>query len=170
LAQTSPGLVPPGPEEETKTSSAILELRRLSGLTWEQLANLFDVTRRTLHFWASGKPVNGPNEERLRRVLAALRSTDRGTAAGNRSLLLQERGGAVPFDLLARGEYGAFIRLVTAGPGRHDTKPTPLSRNARKARKPAPPDQLVGALQDGVHAGTGKARPGRAVKVRSATK
>jgi transcriptional regulator with XRE-family HTH domain len=170
LPQTSPGLVPPGPEEETKTSSAILELRRLSGLTWEQLANLFDVRRRTLHFWASGKPVNGPNEERLRRVLAAVRSTARGTAAGNRSLLLQECGGAVPFDLLARGEYGAFVRLVAAGPGRHDTKPTPRSRDAREARKPAPPDRLVGALQDRVHTQPGKTRPGRAVKVRRPTK
>jgi transcriptional regulator with XRE-family HTH domain len=170
LPQTSPGLLPPDPEEGTKTSSAILELRRLSGLTWEQLATLFDVTRRTLHFWASGKPVNGPNEERLRRVLAAVRTTDRGTAAGNRALLLQERGGTVPFDLLARGEYGAFVRLVAAGSGRHGTKPTPLSRDAREARKPAPPDRLVGALQDRVHARAGKARPGRAVKVKRAAK
>ena len=36
---------------------AIAELRRLSGLTWDQLARLFNVSRRALHFWASGKPM-----------------------------------------------------------------------------------------------------------------
>ena len=34
--------------------TAIGELRRLSGLTWDQLARLFNVSRRSLHFWASG--------------------------------------------------------------------------------------------------------------------
>ena len=31
---------------------AIAELRCLSGLTWDQLARLFNVSRRSLHFWA----------------------------------------------------------------------------------------------------------------------
>jgi transcriptional regulator with XRE-family HTH domain len=168
LPQTSPGLVPIDSEDGTNTSSVIMELRRLSGLTWEQLASLFNVARRSLHFWASGKPVNAPNEERLRRVLAAVRRADRGTAAKNRALLLQDRDGVVPYDLLARGEYDAFDRLAAAAPGRHAVGLTPLTREAREARKPQPPDELVGALQDRVHIKAGKARPGRAVKVRRA--
>ena len=76
LPQTSAGRMQPEEEEVAQsTSSAIMELRRLSGLTWEQIATLFNVARRSLHFWASGKPVNAPNEERLRRVL----TTDPGT-------------------------------------------------------------------------------------------
>ena len=39
------------------SGAAIGELRRLSGLTWDQLARLFNLSRRSLHFWASGKPM-----------------------------------------------------------------------------------------------------------------
>lgn len=167
LPQTSAGRMQPEEEEEAQsTSSAIMELRRLSGLTWEQLATLFDVARRSLHFWASGKAVNAPNEERLRRVLAVVRKADRGFAAMNRALLLEDRDGVVPFDLLARGEYETFIELVGTRPGRGELKLPPLSRNALEARKPQPPEELVGALQDRVHVDVGRARAGRAAKVK----
>jgi len=165
--QTSAGRMQPEKEVEAQsTSSAIMELRRLSGLTWEHLATLFDVARRTLHFWASGKPVNAPNEERLRRVLAVVRKADRGFAAKNRAMLLEDRDGVVPFDLLARGEYERFIELVTPGPGRRELKLRPLSPEALEARKPQLPEELVGVLQDRVHVGVGRARPGRAVKIK----
>lgn len=165
LPQTSAGRMQPEEEEEAQsTSSAIMELRRLSGLTWEQLATLFNVARRSLHFWASGKPVNAPNEERLRRVLAVVRKADRGFASKNRAMLLEDRDGVVPFDLLARGEYETFIELVGTGPGRRELKLAPLSLEALEARKPQPPEELVGALQDRVHVDVGRARPGRAVK------
>mgnify|MGYP001033703407 CR=1 FL=1 len=153
-------------EEVQNTSSAIMELRRLSGLTWEQLATLFGVARRSLHFWASGKPVNAPNEERLRRVLAAIRKTDRGLAAKNRAILFEERDGVVPFDLLARGEVDMFVELVEVGPGRRKPKLTPLSAEAQAVRRPRPPEELVGALQDQVHINARRARPGRAVKIK----
>lgn len=165
--QTSAGSMQPEEEEQAQsTNSAIMELRRLSGLTWEQLATLFKVARRTLHFWASGKPVNAPNEERLRRVLAVVRKADRGFAATNRAILLEDREGVVPFDLLAGGEYERFIDLVGTGPGRRELKLAPLSPEALEARKPLPPEELVGALQDRVHVDVGRARPGRAVKIK----
>ncbi|HPC83103.1 MAG TPA: helix-turn-helix transcriptional regulator [Thermoanaerobaculaceae bacterium] len=167
LPQTSAGRMQPDEEEEAQsTSSAIMELRRLSGLTWEQLATLFNVARRSLHFWASGKPVNAPNEERLRRVLAVVRKADRGFASKNRAMLLEDRDGVVPFDLLARGKYETFIELVGTGPGRRELKLAPLSPEALEARKPQPPEELVGALQDRVHVDVGRARPGRAVKIK----
>lgn len=157
LPQTSAGRTQlEDAEEAQSTSSAIMELRRLSGLTWEQLATLFGVARRSLHFWASGKPVNAPNEERLRRVLAVIRKADRGFAANNRAMLLEDREGVVPFDLLERGEYETFIELVGAGPGRRELKRTPLAPEAWEARKPQAPEELVGALQDRVHIEEGK--------------
>jgi transcriptional regulator with XRE-family HTH domain len=166
LPQTSAGRTQTEEKEEQSTSSAIMELRRLSGLTWEQLAKLFDVARRSLHFWASGKPVNAPNEERLRRVLAVVRKADRGFASKNRALLLEDHEGVVPLDLLARGEYDKFIDLVGVGAGRRELKPPPLSPEAREARKPQPPEELIGALQDRAHVDVGSARPGRAVKIK----
>ena len=33
---------------------ATSELRRISGLTWKQLGELFNVSRRNIHFWANG--------------------------------------------------------------------------------------------------------------------
>ena len=38
----------------------IAELRSLSGLTWEQTARLLGVTRRSVHFWASGEVLWSP--------------------------------------------------------------------------------------------------------------
>ena len=46
-----------GPFEGVSPGAAIAELRRVSGLTWDQLARLVGVSRRTLHFWASGTAV-----------------------------------------------------------------------------------------------------------------
>ncbi|MEM5709754.1 helix-turn-helix transcriptional regulator, partial [Elizabethkingia meningoseptica] len=63
------------------TAAAVLEIRRLSGLTWEELADLFDVSRRSVHHWASGKPVNTEHDQALRGVLTALRHLDRGDPA-----------------------------------------------------------------------------------------
>jgi transcriptional regulator with XRE-family HTH domain len=137
--------------DEEATRSAVMEVRRLSGLTWEQLARLFGVARRSLHFWASGKRLNAVNEERLRRLLAVLRKADRGFAVLNRAMLLEDRDGVIPLDLLVGGEYDAFLELVGAGSGRRKLKPAPLSPEARATRRPPPPDELVGALQDRVH-------------------
>lgn len=109
-ARALPLEIPPGvPRATEQTSSgtslaevepagvAIAELRRRSGLTWDQLARLFNVSRRALHFWASGKPMTPSNEEHLQRVLSALRKIDRGSASANRSILLRvERTAAWP--------------------------------------------------------------------------
>lgn len=165
--QTGTGREPVDQGSEPKsTGSAIMELRRLSGLTWEQLAVLFGVARRSLHFWANGKRLNAANEEHLRRLLSAIRKTDRGTAEKNRAILLEDRDGAVPLALLSRGAYDEFITLVGVGTGRRQLKPAPLSQGAWEVRKPQLPEELVGALQDRIHRDVGKARPGRAVKIK----
>ncbi len=153
---TSAGAGTTAEQQTLDTGAAIAELRRLSGLTWEQLARLFGVSRRSLHFWASGKPLNATNGERLRRLLAALRRADRGTAHLNREMLLRDHDGVIPVDLLAAGRYDDFIRLVGEGPRRRNITLKPLSRVAREARKPLPPEQLVGALHDRVHMESGR--------------
>lgn len=42
----------------------------------------------------------------------------------------------------------------------------PLSPEVQEARKPQPPEKLVGALQDRVHVDAGRVRHGRTVKTR----
>lgn len=135
---------------------AIGELRRLSGFTWEQLARLFGVSRRSLHLWASGKPMASSNEERLQRLLSVVRQIDRGSASENRALLLgSDADGQWRFDLLASGHYDRVVSEL--GPGRvRRAIPPRLSAEARAARAPRAPEELVGALQDRIHPASGR--------------
>lgn len=137
--------------------SALGELRRLSGFTWEQLARLLHVSRRTLHFWASGKPMASSNEEHLQRVVAVVRRVDRGSASENRSLLLGPReDGNVPLELLAAGDYERVVTLLGPGEGRGAAPVAQLSVEARAARAPRPPAELVSALHDRIHPTSGR--------------
>lgn len=63
--------------EDSRTSAPVpsVLLRRLrddSGLTWEQLAKLFGVSRRALHLWANGGRLNTAHEEQLHRLIGVI--------------------------------------------------------------------------------------------------
>ena len=151
-------------ETETEaTRKAVSELRRISGLTWEQLAGLFGVSRRSVHFWASGKPLNATNHERLMRVLDVIRDADRGTARSTRAALLDSREGTTAFEMLADQRFSE-ARVALRGRTRRVPVLTPLSAAARTARKPLPPDELYDAKSDGVHQEPGRARAARTAR------
>src|SRR5258705_6076558 len=140
--------------------SAISELRLLSGLTWEQLARLLGVARRSVHLWASGMALSPADQERLLRVLATVRQVDRGGAAANRSALFAEhKGGVVAFDLLARGEYEQVRELLGPGKPRRVMNLTPLSASARATRMPLSPDHYVMAIQDNPDRASDSSKP-----------
>jgi transcriptional regulator with XRE-family HTH domain len=149
---------------------AIAELRTLSGLTWEQLARLMGVSRRSLHLWASGKPMASTNEEKLARVLAVVRQLDRGTAAANRSWLLASSSeGLLPLDLLKDGAYSQVVVLCAGTEDSFAKRNRLASVNETKPdASSSSPDELVGALQDRIHRELGPVRPARGVKSRSA--
>ena len=50
------------------SGAAVRKLHDRSGLTWEQIAALFAVSRRSVHHWVAGGVMNGPNAERLRKL------------------------------------------------------------------------------------------------------
>jgi hypothetical protein len=107
------------------------------------------------------------NEERLQRLLAVVRKIDRGSASANRATLLGVReDGSLPFDLLAVGEYERVLTMLGPGAAR-PTSPSKISEEARVARAPLPPEELVGALQDRIHRDGGTARAAKSVRVRS---
>jgi hypothetical protein len=60
-----------GPERDLAT------IRELSGLTWAQIAQIFDVDRRSVHLWADGAGITVRNVQNLARVAAHLRSLAR---------------------------------------------------------------------------------------------
>lgn len=143
--------------------AAIGELRRLSGLTWEQLARVFNVSRRSLHFWASGKPMAPSNEEHLQRVLAVVRKIDRGSASTNRTALFGVlEDGSIPFDHLIAGDYERALMLLGHGEARRVS--SRLSEAERGAREPLSPDDLVGALQDRIHPTSGRLLTAKPIK------
>jgi DNA-binding transcriptional regulator YiaG len=143
------------------------ELKKLSGLTWEQLAKIFNVSRRSLHFWASGKPISPFNEEHLRRLLATLRYINRGSSDINRSALLQpQQSSIIPLDLLTAGKYEEVKRLLGAGKAVERPTLKPLSSEAIVSRLPSPPEDLVGALQDPMHRDVGRSRPAKTTRSR----
>ena len=90
------------------------------------------------------------NEEHLQQVLAVIRGVDRGAAAANRQLLVTPiEGGKTPIELLAEGEYTRVTIELGHGPEPRPLATRPqLSPEARAARAPRPPAELVGALQD----------------------
>jgi transcriptional regulator with XRE-family HTH domain len=108
-------------------SESVILLRSLSGLTWEQLAKLFGVSRRAVHLWASGGRMNSYHAELLRSVLSRVSAIVADTPAQRR-----ER-------ILAPGPDGRTLYealLAERGRQRGVNAPT------------VPPEQLVDALHD----------------------
>ena len=81
--QTNSG--PVASADQATPSAVIAELRRRSGLTWDELARLFGVARCSVHVWVSGKALNAANEERLGRLLGAFAQTDKNSHRGVKS-------------------------------------------------------------------------------------
>lgn len=148
--------------------AAVSELRRLTGFTWDQLARLFSVSRRTVHFWASGKVMNAANEEHLHRVLALVRLVDRGSSSENRVALLQpEAGGELPIDLLSSGRYSDAIAALGAGRGRaFERARAPLGVTPEPMQKVPSPASLMDARHDRVHTDVGTSRAPKIGRVR----
>lgn len=144
----------------------IAEARRLSGLTWEELSAVMGVTRRTLHLWANGRPIGAANEDRLSRLLVAIRTIERGTARSTRAAIMNpvSAGGHFPLDLLAQEKFHDFVMLVGPSGGRLDAPSLQLSPSARAARTPPPPLQFLGALQDEIETSARPHVPGKAVR------
>jgi DNA-binding transcriptional regulator YiaG len=130
------------------TAVAMLEIRRLSGLTWDELADLFEVSRRSVHHWASGKHVTAEHEQALRGVLTAVRHLNRGEVTATRALLLtNDSGGNSILDLLKARLYDEAVsrvapRATAALPVR------PLSPETIEARRVPHPTSLLNAEQD----------------------
>ena len=142
----------------------LTRLRRLSGLTWDQLASLFQVDRRSVHYWASGRVMGARHEEQLGKLLAVLSWADRGTAQQNRSALLSPAGEhGLVLALLQASRYEEACAALGKGEGRREVPLPNLTSEEEQWRLPPKPEALVDAIQESIPTGT--SRP-RAVRVR----
>ncbi|MBW4674411.1 MAG: XRE family transcriptional regulator [Desmonostoc geniculatum HA4340-LM1] len=164
---TTSGVTPPATSSPEITQKAVNDLRRLSGLTWDQLAKLFNVSRRSLHSWASGERLKPFNEETLNRLLGTIQYIDRGSASLNRSLLLQPGSDGRPLlDLLVVGKYEEIKQILGSGNAPTKLKLGALSEEERRLRMPLPPDVLANPLPDVSYHQSGRSRPARAARSR----
>lgn len=147
------------------TAQAIMEIRRLSGLTWEELGDLFNVSRRSIHHWASGKSVTAKHERMIHRMIAAVRHLDRGDQIDTRALLLSvdQAAGVSTLDLLREGRFAEAMGRVESGWAPAPRR-IPLSDTASTARRPPAPALLLEAEQErpDIPAKARVARPKRA--------
>lgn len=150
------------------SSKAVMEIRRLTGFTWEQLAQLFNVSRRTLHFWASGQKLNSSNEEQLYLLLDTIRYINRGSASLNRNLLLEPIDNEKrPFDLLIAGEYSQVKDILGSIDLPKKPESKPLSEEALRLRRPLDVETLVSADPTPVnYKRVGRSRPAKSVRSR----
>jgi transcriptional regulator with XRE-family HTH domain len=97
----------------------LYEARRLTGFTWDELAALLEVDRRTLHNWTQGGPVRDANQTRLAELLGVLRYADRGSAEANRLALNKpDASGVTPLGLMTRGRFQEAQIALGRGAGR----------------------------------------------------
>jgi len=104
------------PREDSQTgapsfASSILEVKRRSGLTWNELASLFGVSRRALHNWAQGAQLNSLNAQRLADILEIIRGMDQGDERDTRAYMLSpsEYGRSPYEELLARRLASEYV-------------------------------------------------------------
>lgn len=94
----------------------LFEIRRLTGFTWNEIAALLCVDRRTVHNWVKGSAIREANRNKVADALRVLRYLDRGAAAQNRTILaLREAGEDAVSDLISKDLFEEAKRR--AGPG-----------------------------------------------------
>ena len=143
------------------TAEVILEFRFRSGLTWDQIGELFGVSRRSVHNWANGKAASAGHERDIRQALAALDHIDEGSRTANRARLLTVgETGQSAFDLLAARHF-TEVKGLEAGSAPTRQPRIELSRQAREARSPTPPATLLQADQESPVIRSAKARIAR---------
>ena len=148
------------------TRRAISELRRIGGLTWAELGQLFGVSPQSIHSWASGGTLDAITEQHLLRALDIVRVADRGDARSNRMALFAIADGETPFELLASQKFEEARAILGPGPGRRRPKLTALDDATKAERRPPPPEELIDALNDSVHQDLGRGRAACTVRNR----
>ncbi len=153
-------------KQNINTSRAVSDIRRISGLTWEELGRLFGVSRRSVHFWASGKPLRADNEVFLQKLLVFFLRIDRGSARDNRSAIFQACDGRTPFDLISEEKFSEAENILGRGAGRKELQASRLDRAEKLLRLPLPPEQLIDVMNDRIHRPLEKGRAVQTARIK----
>lgn len=122
-ASTQPCVVLPpvvrtddAPFSGRSTASLLAAAHEASGLTWEQIARYFGVSRRAVHLWGSGGRMTASNEELLVHLVHAVDSVKHLDHSDRRqALLTSDRG----------------LNLVDTERARRSSRETDINRSPR---------------------------------------
>ncbi len=85
------------PVEHTSAANNIEAFKQRSGLTWDQVARLFGVSKRAVLLWRAGGSMSVRHEERLATLTAQLAEFDTNDHEQTRTRLLTVRDGMAPY-------------------------------------------------------------------------
>jgi hypothetical protein len=143
MADPTCRLYMPGGYPARTTANDVLEIRFLSGLTWEELGKLFCVSRRSIHNWANGETLKASNVILVSQALAAIRALHRPSSTETRlALLTRLASGGRPLDLLRARRWEEAISAVASLP------PFPVPPSPHPEPTQLHPTAYFGALSD----------------------
>ena len=122
------------------------------------------MSRRSVPFWASGKPMNAANERYLLKVLDIVRQADRGDARSNRAALLTVSAGRTPFDFLRSRAFDEACARLGRRQRRRRIALGELDAHAQAERTPPSPETLIDAMNDPIHRDAGSSRAAGATR------
>ena len=92
------------------TAEMIFEIRRLSGLSWDELASIFQVSRLSVHHWANGELPSARETYEISMTLAAVRDLYTGSQLATRERLFAKWGaGGSLFEMLVAHGFGGLL-------------------------------------------------------------
>lgn len=94
--------------------SLLRRIRRISGLTWDELSTAFSVSTRALHNWDAGGLLRQKHLQRLHEVAGLFDRLDRGNPVYLRNLLLKDFGGQNALVMLRAGQLKEVEVLLGA--------------------------------------------------------
>ena len=95
--------------------AALDDIKKRSGFTWDQLAQLFGVGRRSLHNWMNGQPMTQEHENVLHRVREIVHLVDEPNALVVRGRLRDRTRGASIVDLVSSGRFDDARTVALGG-------------------------------------------------------
>ena len=133
---------------EASAPEILKTLKASTGLSWNKIAELFNVSRRAVYDWLEGKTVSDQNYAKLLSVSGAIDILGLSSPFQVRTFLLfHNEAGISPFSLLKEGRYNEFQQLARESTWAGETPKEELSGEFAFVSLV---DRLM-ALQDTVH-------------------
>ena len=157
----------PFESEGLNANEVILEIRRRSGLTWEQIGEIFNVSRRIEQQWANGKAPSAQHERQIWQTLAVILHVDEGsqTAVRHRLLTIDDTGLSI-YDLLVSHRFTEALQQAQAvgSTATAEYPRTALSKHEDRMRRPTAPAFLLDADHTRPDLPSSEARLARSVR------